>query len=366
MGPTSSSAGELHIGMVAPPWYSVPPDAYGGIEEVVANLTRVLVERGHRVTLIGAGEDDTPATFHRTYEQPPSERLGEPVPEVLHAAAAAQLLADLDVDLVHDHSLAGPLTAAGRSEPTVVTMHGPVGGEMADYFRRLGETISLVAISDAQRELAPDMNWVATVHNGIDVDSFPFQEHKEDWLLFVGRFSPDKGAHLAIDAARAAGRYIVLAGKASEPNEKQYFEQEIRHRLGDDATYIGELDASAKRDLYAKAACLLFPIRWPEPFGMVMIEAMACGTPVIAFPFGSVPEVIEDGRTGFIVRDEDAAVKALARLDHLERTQIRRSFERRFSARRMATEYIQLYESLLAERRQRAAPRRLDDELENA
>jgi glycosyltransferase involved in cell wall biosynthesis len=350
MGPTSSSAGELHIGMVAPPWYSVPPDAYGGIEEVVANLTRVLVERGHRVTLIGAGEDDTPATFHRTYEQPPSERLGEPVPEVLHAAAAAQLLADLDVDLVHDHSLAGPLTAAGRSEPTVVTMHGPVGGEMADYFRRLGETISLVAISDAQRELAPDMNWVATVHNGIDVDSFPFQEHKEDWLLFVGRFSPDKGAHLAIDAARAAGRYIVLAGKASEPNEKQYFEQEIRHRLGDDATYIGELDASAKRDLYAKAACLLFPIRWPEPFGMVMIEAMACGTPVVALNAGSVPEVVVDGTTGVVCDEVGELPAAIARIGAVRPTDCRAHVAQNFDIRRSAEKYEAVYRRLVAER----------------
>ena len=300
MSANSRAAGAMRIAMVAPPWFNVPPEAYGGIEQVVADLTHKLVAWGHDVTLFGAGSDDTTATFVRIYKKPPSHRLGEPGPEVIHAAAVARWLADMDVDVVHDHTLAGPLTAAGRHAPTVATMHGPMNGELANYYRELSESVSLVAISEAQRASAPDLNWVATVYNGIDVATYPFQEAKEDWVLFVGRFNDDKGPHIAIDAARAAGRRIVVAGKLIEPAEEEFFEREIRPRLGPDATYVGQVDAAQKRELYAKASCLLFPVTWPEPFGLVMIEAMACGTPVVALDNGSVPEVVVNGTTGVI------------------------------------------------------------------
>ena len=333
--------------MVAPPWFSVPPEAYGGIEEVVAGLTHALIACGHRVTLVGAGRDATPADFLRTYRDPPSERLGDPLPELLHAAAAARLVAGLDADVVHDHSLAGPLTAPGRRIPTVATMHGPVEGEMAEYYRQLGDAVSLVAISDTQREPAPDLNWVATVHNGLDVDSYPYREDKEDWVLFLGRFVPDKGADLAIDAARAAGRRIKLAGKVNEPAEQEYFEQAIRPRLGPDTEFLGEVDAAGKRELYAEAACLLFPIRWPEPFGMVMIEAMACGTPVVALRSGSVPEVVADGTTGIICDSPDELPAAVAKVDRLRPADCREHVARRFDLSVMAAEYEQVYEQVL-------------------
>ena len=160
-------------------------------------------------------------------------------------------------------------------------MHGPMNGELADYYRELSDSVSLVAISEAQRASAPDLNWVATVYNGIDVATYPFQVGQGGWVLFVGRFNDDKGPHIAIDAARAAGRRIVVAGKLIEPAEEEFFEREIRPRLGPDATYVGEVDAARERELYAKASCLLFPVTWPEPFGLVKIEAMACGTPVV-------------------------------------------------------------------------------------
>jgi glycosyltransferase involved in cell wall biosynthesis len=340
--------GGLRVAMVAPPWFNVPPDAYGGIEEVIFHLTEALTARGHQVTLIGAGADGTPARFLRTYREPPSDRLGEPLPELVHAAATERMLAGLDVDVVHDHSLAGPLTAAGRAVPTVATMHGPVDGEMGEYFRQLGDTVSLVAISAAQRALAPDLNWVATVYNAVDVESFPFRESKEDWLLFVGRFNPDKGAHLAIDAARAAGRPIVLAGKVNEPVEEEYFDREIRPRLGDDATYVGELDARRKRDLYQRAACLLFPIRWPEPFGMVMAEAMACGTPVVALRAGSVPEIVDDGRTGVICDSTDELPAAIGRALRLRPADCREHVARHFDVATMATGYERVYRHVAA------------------
>ncbi len=340
------SSGGLHVAMVAPPWFTVPPDSYGGIEEVVAELTRALIARGHQVTPIGAGDDGTAATFLRTYDVPPSERLGESLPELHHAAAAAELLADLDVDVVHDHTLAGPLTAAGRSAPTVATMHGPMDGELGDYYRHLGKTVSLVAISDAQRALAPDLNWVATVYNGVDVAGFPFREAKEDWVLFVGRFNPEKAPHLAVDAARAAGRRIVLAGKVNEPAEVEYFEAAIRPRLGADVSYVGEVDATAKRELYAKAACLLFPVQWPEPFGMVMIEAMACGTPVVALDGGAVPEVVVDGVTGVVCATAEELPAAIAKADRLRPAACRAHVAGQFDVSVMAEGYEQVYRRL--------------------
>jgi glycosyltransferase involved in cell wall biosynthesis len=343
-------AGEaLHIGMVAPPWFHIPPEAYGGIEEVVAELTRALVGRGHEVTLIGAGDDGTPALFLPTYDDPPSQRLGEPVPEVVHAAAASRLLADLDVDVVHDHTLAGPLTAPARTAPTVCTMHGPTDGELGDYYRQLGKTLSLVAISEAQRALAPDLNWVGTVYNAIDVASFPFVTAKEDWVLFLGRFNPEKSPHLAIDAARAAGRRIILAGKANEPAEQEYFEQEITPRLGPDAEYVGQADAALKRELYGKAACLVFPVRWPEPFGMVMVEAMACGTPVVALECGSVPEVVVEGATGIVCATPEELGAAIGKAIRLRPEDCRAHVERHFDLPGMAEGYERVYRQLISQ-----------------
>ncbi len=339
----SGLTGGMHIAMVAPPWFHIPPEAYGGIEEIVGALTAALTARGHRVSLIAAGRDGTPARLLRTFTEPPSDQLGEPLPELLHAAAAARMLADLDADVVHDHSLAGPLTAAGRAVPTMVTVHGPMDGDLAEYYRQLGDTVSLVAISAAQRASAPDLNWVATVHNGVDVGSFPFRDAKEDWVVFVGRFVEEKGAHLAIDAARAAGRRIVLAGKVSEPAEQDYFDREIQPRLGPDVEYVGQADAEAKRELYAKAACLLFPVRWPEPFGMVMVEAMACGTPVVALDHGSVPEVVVDGTTGIVCSTVDELPAAIAKAERLQPSACRDHVTRHFDVSVTAEGYEKVY-----------------------
>lgn len=345
----SELAPPLRIGMVAPPWFTVPPSGYGGTEAVVAALTDQLVARGHEVTLIAAGPAGTRATTHvSTYEEPPSHLLGSSaMPEVVHAAAAARALDELDLDIVHDHSLAGPLLARGREIPTVATMHGPVAGDNGDYFARLGRSVDLVAISHAQRHQAPRLNWVGTVHNAIDLPTFPYRADKDRDLLWIGRFSPDKGAHLAIDAARAAGRRILLAGKCKEPAERAYFEDAVRPRLGPDAEYVGEADATRKRELFARAAALLFPIQWEEPFGMVMIEAMACGTPVIATRRGSVPEVVDDGRTGFVVDDVAGMAAAIARVDDLDPAVCRAHVATHFDLPVMAAGYERIYRMLV-------------------
>jgi glycosyltransferase involved in cell wall biosynthesis len=348
----------LRIAMIAPPWFTVPPQGYGGVENMCADLVDGLVDRGHEVTLIGAGESGTRAgLFLPTYAEPPSGQLGEPLPEVLHTAAVARMVADLDVDLVHDHTLAGPLLARGRDVPTVVTMHGPVAGEPGEYYRQLGDTVGLVAISRAQRHAAPDLSWLGTVCNAVDVESFPYRAAKEDMLLFLGRLHPDKGVHLAIDAARSAGLPIVVAGKCSEPIELEYFRTEIEPRLGSDVTIFGPADATEKRDLLSRAAALVFPILWEEPFGMVMIEAMACGTPVVALRRGSVPEVVVDGVTGVLCDDPVDLPAAIAAARRLAPADCREHVRNRFGVDTMVGGYEALYRKALASR----TPTRHDD-----
>jgi glycosyltransferase involved in cell wall biosynthesis len=338
---------QLRVAMVAPPWFDVPPSKYGGIETVLADLVEALIDRGHDVTLLGVGEDRTRARLIRTFSEPLGERLGEPFPEALLAARVMRILDELDVDVVHDHTLAGPLLASGRDVPTVVTMHGPVNGELRDYYRELGDTVSVVAISDRQRLLAPDLNWCATVHNALRVDGFPFQEEKEDWVLFLGRCVQEKGMHLAIDAARAAGRRIVLAAKCFEPLEKAYFEAEIAPRLGPDTDWLGEVTSAEKKDLLSRAGCLLFPIQWEEPFGMVMIEALACGTPVVALRRGSVPEIVIDGLTGIVCDDLDQLPAALHQIDTIDPELCRKDVIDRFRPEVMAEGYEKAYRATI-------------------
>src|SRR5579864_1521201 len=343
-------ADPLRIAMVAPPWFEVPPPAYGGVEAVVADLVDDLAARGHEVTLIGAGPHLTGAQrFIPLWPEPPSERLGDPFPEVVHAAMVAEVLDDLDVDVVHDHTLAGPLLGRGRQVPTIITVHGPVNGEEGRYYRALGETVRLVAISEAQRAHAPGLAWAATVHNAIRPSTFPFQADKEDFVLFLGRMHPNKGPHLAIDAARAAGLPIVLAGKCVEPIELAYLEQEIKPRLGKDTELFGVADAAAKRDLLARACCMLFPICWEEPFGLVVIEAMACGTPVVALRRGAVPELVVHGQTGIIVDTPDELPDAIAQARTLDPAACRAHVAARFNTELMAARYEEAYRRVLVE-----------------
>ena len=299
----------LRIALVAPPWFELPPKGYGGIEAMLFWLVQGLVARGHDVTLIGAGEDHTGARFLPTYAEPPTAKLGQSFPEVIHALTATEYLDGLEVDVLHDHTLAGPLLLRGSQIPAIVTTHGPITGELAEYYRMISRYARLVAISEFQRAKAPHLQWAGTVRNAVPVAEYPFQAEKEEYVLFLGRMSPEKSPDLAIRAARAAGREIVVAAKCNEPAEHAYFEQRVRPLLGPDAHWFGEADTKQKKELLARAHCLVFPIQWDEPFGIVMVEAMACGTPVVALRRGSVPEVVRDGLTGWI-RDDPAELPA--------------------------------------------------------
>lgn len=359
----------FRIAMVVPPYFDVPPKAYGGVEAVVADLVDALVARGHDVTLFGAGEPGTKAKFIPVWDRALPERLGEPFPEVVHALkvrrAIEQIASTSGVDLVHDHTFAGPLNAPaymGLGLPTVVTVHGPVDeGDSRRYYRELGQEVSLVAISDRQRELAPDLNWVGRVHNALHVDQWPFQVEKGDYALFLGRFTEAKGPHLALQAAHEAGIPLVLAGKCSEPPEQAFFEKEVRPLLTERDHLFGMADATAKRKLLANARCLLFPIRWEEPFGMVMIEAMVCGTPVVALRGGAVEEVVIDGVTGRICDDPAELPAAIEEVRDVDPAVCRAHVEANFGAGPLGRGYEQVYHQLLRSRRQARAARLLGE-----
>jgi glycosyltransferase involved in cell wall biosynthesis len=263
--------------------------------------------------------------------------------------AVARIAAADGIDIVHDHTFAGPLNEPayrGLGITTVVTVHGPIDDDLHPYYRELGDEVGLIAISDRQRELAPDLNWVGRVHNALRVQDWPFRADKQHYALFLGRFAPYKGAHLAVRAAHEAGIPLVLAGKCDEPPEKAYFEQQVRPLLTDSDHFFGPADAVSKRKLLAGARCLLFPVLWEEPFGMVMIEAMACGTPVVALRGGAVPEVVIDGVTG-LIRDRPADLPAaIERAASLDPAACRRHVAANFGVTQFGSGYEQIYQQL--------------------
>jgi glycosyltransferase involved in cell wall biosynthesis len=347
--------------MVVPPWYELPPTGYGGIESICAALVDALCARGHEVTMYGAGRrNGTAARFVPTTAEPQYPRLGDGVPDVLHAARVRQMLSEGRYDVIHDHSTCGPLTAAHRTAPTVVTVHGPADTELGDLYAALGASIHPVAISDAQRRRRPDLPWTATVHNAIDPTRFTPAHHPDGPVLWLARFHPDKGPDLAIHACRNAGLPLILAGKCNEPGEQRYLDEVVRPLLGDDTTLILNGDRPTTNHLLTQARALIMPIRWHEPFGMVMIEAMAAGTPVVALNRGSVPEIIRHGTTGWICEHEADLADALGRVGQLAATDCVAHVTAAFGADLMASRYEQVYRHAIAQthrtRRRIAAP----------
>lgn len=352
----------VKIALVAPPYFAIPPVAYGGIEAVVASLADGLVDRGHDVTLLCAGPSQTRATELQLWEAPMPDRLGDQLLEVVHAAAAYRALEELAVtrglDVVHDHTLAGALLAPAYRVPTVLTCHGPTLPDIRRLYRDLGPHLSMVAISHRQRALASELPWVGTVHNAVHAPQWPMRTTlpaDSEFALFLGRLHPEKAPHLALDAAHAAGLPLVLAGKCSEPLEVDYFEREVRPRLRPDDVMFGMADATQKRDLLTRARCLLMPITWEEPFGMVLIEAMVCGTPVVSLRAGAVPEIVVDGVTGFIVENMAEFVAAIGRIDRIDPAACRARVVSHFSVAAMAAGYEDAYATAIADRRPRPA-----------
>ncbi|MBL1075253.1 glycosyltransferase family 4 protein [Nocardia sp. 2] len=347
--------------MVVPPYFDTPPKAYGGVEAVVADLVDALVERGHEVTLLGAGANGTRAQrFVPLWDTIQADRLGDPFPEVVHALKVRRALERLAVggsfDLVHDHTFAGVLNMPAYRDlglPLVVTVHGPVDGDPYVYYSELGDDAHLVAISDRQRANAPDLNWVGRVHNALRVQDWPFQPEKRDYALFLGRFTETKAPHLALEAAHAADLPLILAGKCAEPPEVKYFDSAVRPLLTERDTMFGMADAAAKRELLSRARCLLFPVRWEEPFGMVMIEAMVCGTPVVALRGGAVAEVIVDGVTGRICDDPAELPAAIKEVQTYDPEAMRAHVVAHFGADTLGRGYEDIYRQVVRTRQPR-------------
>jgi glycosyltransferase involved in cell wall biosynthesis len=341
----------LHIAVLAPPWIPIPPPGYGGIEFVVALLCDALVEHGHDVELFCAPGSRSRATLHPLLDEAHPDSIERALFEADHAGRAFRAFDEAAAngtpfDVVHDHCGYTPLTMARWTEtPLVHTVHGPFDRDTKPYYAIHGHNGAVVCISRAQAGMAPTEEIVdGVVYNPIDIDSWPFNAEKQDYLLWVGRFVAEKGPQRAIQVAQAVGRRLILAGVV-QPGQERFFTSEIQpHIDGKQISYIGEVGGARKQRLFADAYAFLMPIRWPEPFGMVMVEAMATGTPVLAFPEGAAPEVVEHGVSGFLVKDEDEMAAMVPEAGRLDSLGVRRSAER-FAPDRIAAGYEQVYRS---------------------
>jgi glycosyltransferase involved in cell wall biosynthesis len=337
----------MRVAMLAPPWIPVPPPGYGGIEQVIALLAAELTERGNTVALFAAPGTKSQAEVLSPLEGPHPDEIEMSLYEVDHVASAFARIEESEhgFDVIHDHCGFAAFAFADRiATPVVHTLHGPFTDETRAFYARHGHKAKAIALSRYQAEQAPDeLDVVAVIGNPMVVDDFPFRAEKDDYLLWIGRFNPDKGPQRAIAAALEADAPLVLAGPV-QPGNEAFFASEVEPRLdGDRIRYIGEV-GDEKGDLYAGARALLMPIRWPEPFGLVMTEAMACGTPVVAFPEGSAPEIVLDGETGFVVNDERDMAAAVGRLTEIAPERCRESARERFDVRAVAEAYEQAYE----------------------
>jgi len=341
----------MRIAQVAPLIESVPPKAYGGTERVVSYLTEELVRQGHDVTLFASGDSQTAA--HLVASSSQALRLADGVVDpIAHTIVQLEDVANRasEFDVIHWHLDYFHFPMSRRlGVPQLTTLHGrldirdvqPLYDEFTD--------MPVVSISDDQRAPLPQARWAATIHHGLPPDEFEPSYEPGRYLAFLGRISPEKRADRAIEVARRAGMPLRIGAKVDQVDQV-YFEENIEPLLGHDhVEWVGEVAGREKVELLRNAAALLFPIDWAEPFGLVMIEAMACGTPVIAYRSGSVPEVVSDGVSGFIVESIDESVAAVQRLDKIDRRETRAAFERRFTVERMARDYVDLYERLVAE-----------------
>ncbi|MGE5469519.1 MAG: glycosyltransferase family 4 protein [Bacteroidota bacterium] len=339
----------MRIAVVSPLFEDVPPKLYGGTERIVSYLTEELVRQGQDVTLFASGASQTGSRLRTMC--PRGLRLD---PECVDPLAHHMLMLDhviaaaAEFDVIHFNIDYLHFPAVRHLHlPAITTLHGRLDGpDLSPLYRHFADT-PLVSISDAQRQPMPWANWLATVHHGLPEDLYALQPGLGSYLAFLGRLSPEKRPDRAISIARRAGIPLKIAAKV-DPTNQAYFDTVLRPLIdGPDVEFIGEIGEAEKADFLGNALAMLFPIDWPEPFGLVMIEAMACGTPVIAWPCGAVPEVIDDGISGFIVKNEEEALKAIDKAMQFDRQRCRRVFEQRFTAARMAGDYLATYRRLL-------------------
>jgi glycosyltransferase involved in cell wall biosynthesis len=338
----------MQIVVIAPPWVSVPPAAYGGTEGVLDSLARGLDRAGHDVLLFTTGDSTCDVPRASVLSRAIGVGKGGSATELRHVIHAYQAAIDANADIVHDHTLVGPVYADRFSDlPVVTTNHGPFQSELGDYYRAIAGGTPIIAISHHQASTATGIPLAAVIHHGVDPESFPIGDGDGGYALFLGRMCPEKGIPAAIWAARRADVPLRIAAKMSEPAELLFFDRCVRPLLGGDIEYVGEVGGTAKTALLGGAMCLLNPIDWPEPFGMVMVEALACGTPVVATRMGAAPEIVEHGKTGFICSGEHALAQAIRGAANLDRNECRKAVVGRFSSERMVADHLALYEKVI-------------------
>jgi glycosyltransferase involved in cell wall biosynthesis len=336
----------MDIALIAPTWLPIPAPAYGGTETVVDTLARGLRAAGHDVLLIAHPDSTCPVRRASVVPAADTVRMGRASIELEHAIGAYDIARECQV--VHDHTLAGPVISSRHPGlPVVATNHMPFTRTMTAIFGACVPRVGLIAISRSQAA-GTDLPIAAVVHHGVDVADFPIGTGSGGYAAVLSRMTPDKGIHRAIAIAKAAGVPLRIAAKMREAREHEYFEQHIEPELTDEIQYVGELDNRGKRALLADATALLNPIMWPEPFGMAMVEAMACGTPVLGCPQGAAPEIVEHGVTGFLSDDDDALASALAIVAHLDRAACRQRVAELFSVERMVDGHLRVYAEMMA------------------
>jgi glycosyltransferase involved in cell wall biosynthesis len=339
----------MHIAQIAPLTEAVPPKLYGGTERVVSWLTEELIALGHEVTLFASGDSVTSARLEAMW--PRALRLDGAVrdPNALHMMMLERVYQrSAEFDFLHFHLDYYPFSLFSRqATPFATTLHGRLDLPEHQPVFETFSAVPVVSISNSQRRPLPQANWVRTVHHGLPAQLLVPKPIKPSYFAFLGRIAPEKGIDRAIRIAQHCGVPLKVAAKVDK-SDQEYYDEKIRPMMkAGNVEFIGEINDKDKSEFLSGATALLVPIDWPEPFGLVMIEAMACGTPVIAYNRGSVPEIIEEGLTGFIVEDETGAIGAVDRLGTLSREKVRRRFEERFTARRMAQDYLSVYRSLI-------------------
>ncbi len=334
----------MRVGIIAPPWVPVPPIAYGGTELMLDMLARGLDQAGHQVVLFTTGDSTCPVPKKFLLENSEGMKMGTMLIEIGHGVAAYEQIGD--VDIIHDHTNVGPLCSMNMVDvPVVTTNHGPFQWDTMDYWRGISaRNIPIVAISKDQASHADrDIKVSSIIHHGIDASRIPQGNGDGEYLACLGRMASDKGIHTAVALAKKAGKKLLIGAKMREPLEREYFETMVKPHLNSDIEYLGELNTKEKFDLLCGAEALLNPIQWAEPFGLVMIEAMAAGTPVIASRIGAATEIVTHGLTGYLADNEPDFLEAIENVDQLNRRDCRFEVETTFSMQRMVKEHIAFY-----------------------
>jgi glycosyltransferase involved in cell wall biosynthesis len=343
----------MRIAQIAPLAEAIPPTKYGGTERVVHTLTEELVRRGHEVTLFATGNSKTSAKLVSVYPKGLRETNAMETHGFLYSMMNMGLAYQIQdqFDIIHDHNVHFSLPTASIAKiPTVATLHGPFDKINRPYFNNFTKNVHLVAISKSQAKIAPELGIQNIIYNGLDMKGYPFSQKHDGYILFVGRISREKGVHFAIEAAEKLNTPLIMAAKV-DGNDTEYFKKEIEPRLSNQIRWIGEVNESERNKLMVNAACMVHPTNWPEPFGLTLIEAMGCGCPVVAFNLGSIPEIIQNGKTGFVINplDVEGLMKGIVECKTIDRSYCRKYALEHFSEKKMTDKYEELYEQILTQ-----------------